>query len=857
MTSTPLKSISKTRFFENFFLSLKSNKKILTVMSVLHLLGLPLLEALLVMVAADNGDNYLAKNAFLVIGIFCFCAAVFCGIIMAINNFSYLYKKSQVDMIYSLPIKRNHKFMSDFFAGLAGYIIPYIVACILGDIILIGGSIFVDDIKNILDELGLFIVQCEFAGLFVMTMLYTLTVLVLCCCGSFFESCMNIVMINAVIPGAIAVIAVMFFANLYGVPVFDTILPVLGYTSPIGAMIYFVYYMDNGMYYNNSDCIDGALYAKWIVFFLLFTVAYFALSMFLYKKRKAEDVSKPYVFKLLYYILITVITMTICLIARAETEVIIPVALFAFIIYMIFEVITNRGFKKFYKSIIRYAATMLGILVVCTVADKTNGFGVQDKVYSPSKVKSVELSYCGIDEVIGETGGYYSYYNNIFLGEGQTIGAYTDKGIIETVTNVQRQALETYRSRRFETYDDLIGSYYIGYYDSENYSYDKDTPAYDMKFKFNLKSGKSVTRYYCLSFEQLKQLFVLDSTEQIAQYRADKLMESLEIYIPIENTNKYDIGYEVFYATYPDENNMIGTSLTKEEAKELVECYKLDYLESSTDELMNSKPVCYIGANYGAKYPVREKFSRTIDFIRMHGGLESSSYHSTYLYVAEGRLYKPEGYECWGGNEITATFGQINAKKGFSHEISNQDTKKLMEYAYHYYYAYEDCYVLELNGKYYAIPEKYSDIAEAIYNAKKTISHDYTSEMFMEDLRNCNSPEEYMNKYCCDYLDEGYDPYNDIYQAFDMRYFTDDTTVEEAVALLYDIHVDYESGNEYIEELLSNRKLLMKFFNFVSVDDYISYMEQNNMEVDKNTVYGEWAKYQEAFPVLSQIIIEN
>ena len=122
--------------------------------------------------------------------------------------------------------------------------------------------------------------------------------------------------------------------RLYGVSIFDTILPVLGYTSPIGAGIYLIYLLASNEY-TYSDfigCISAGAYGKWVVFFLLFTAAVFALSMFLYLKRKAEDVSKPYVYKLLYYLVITSVLMAISLIARYDITTIIPVIIFSSLI---------------------------------------------------------------------------------------------------------------------------------------------------------------------------------------------------------------------------------------------------------------------------------------------------------------------------------------------------------------------------------------------------------------------------------------------------------------------------------------------------------------------------------------------
>ena len=163
------------------------------------------MAAVAVSAAADDGGNSAQSQvAFILISIFCLAAAVLCGIIIAVNNFSYLYKKSQVDMIYSLPIKKKFKFLSDYASGLV----------------------------------------------------------------------------------------------IYSSEVFS---------------------------------INAGVYGKWVLFFLGATALYFLLTMFLYNRRKAEDVSKPYVFKLLYYIVVTVISMAISLIARYQFSMIFPVIIFSFI----------------------------------------------------------------------------------------------------------------------------------------------------------------------------------------------------------------------------------------------------------------------------------------------------------------------------------------------------------------------------------------------------------------------------------------------------------------------------------------------------------------------------------------------
>ena len=132
---------------------------------------------------------------------------------------------------------------------------------------------------------------------------------------------------------------------------------------------------------------------------------------------------------------------------------------------------------------------------------------------------------------------------------------------------------------------------------------------YDITFRFNLKTGGKVKRNYQLSFNQIKELFILDSTEELAERRADYLYDSL---IREFNNNKYKVytlNYNYIKNNYSDTEQI---SMNPDEAKQLKENYRLDYLESSLDELSSSRVVCYVNGNI----PIRECFERTISFIK-------------------------------------------------------------------------------------------------------------------------------------------------------------------------------------------------------------------------------------------------
>lgn len=71
MTIMPLKQRTNNMFWINFKLSLKQNKKMLIVISILQMLGLPMLSVLLTAVAIGLCSFYCSQLRFLRFPCFC------------------------------------------------------------------------------------------------------------------------------------------------------------------------------------------------------------------------------------------------------------------------------------------------------------------------------------------------------------------------------------------------------------------------------------------------------------------------------------------------------------------------------------------------------------------------------------------------------------------------------------------------------------------------------------------------------------------------------------------------------------------------------------------------------------------
>ena len=105
--------------------------------------------------------------------------------------------------------------------------------------------------------------------------------------------------------------------------------------------------------------LDESLHMiKWLVAFALVIAAIFIGSYFLYMKRKAEHTGKPFVFIGLYYFAATLVMLCIVslflLTGSSISSVIIPLIITTVIVYLLLEIVVNRGFKRLWKGIIRW-----------------------------------------------------------------------------------------------------------------------------------------------------------------------------------------------------------------------------------------------------------------------------------------------------------------------------------------------------------------------------------------------------------------------------------------------------------------------------------------------------------------------
>ena len=716
----------------NFFLKIKSNKKLLIISAVLQLLGLPLGVGSLIshsVVSANEQYGISNYEVYAVIGILCLGGATLTGIIVAMNNFAYLYKKQNVDMAYSLPLSTKTRFFSDFLSGLAVYFVPYFVAVLITVIMhLLCLGIFPAWAKDCSENA---FSQELFTGCFclllVMLMLYTLTVLVLDCCGSIFEAITYTVLVNGLIPGTIAVACYSMFNSLCGINIENTVLNTVGFTSPLGGVIMTAYILasilDNRITPYYEDLSYHVSFIRWTILYVLLIAIMFVLAYFLYRKRKAEDVSKPFVFKGFYYVIITSIIYCIASLVTADDySYIIPVIIMTAIVYMIFEVITNRGFKKFYKSVIKYIITIMAVFALPVIVSKTHGFGMEYYVPSASSVKSVYVEYEGFNDNLTQ---------------------YKDRTIIENVIAMNRDVVNCLKN------DDEYRKYMLNQSVSQNYVFENQVPEFSVSLSYMLRDGRMVSREYSVTREQLNMLDGIQLNEasieklvntikgqkRYSSYNYDDKILRPEGVSPqskanISVTNKY--------------NDQIYYQINEEFIDRLADAYRKDLESLTLDEIKASDIYAKLFNN--ENIVVYNSCENTVKLLKDEGIVPRKIENTLKSYFEQNNttdtyypvnsisitMFTPDEYQSFTGDNYTASFGSFVVKGNKNHTIIinnfNLDKAlKLFEVARTNCITSDNCYVFIFNNQRYVVPAEYSDIAEEMLSeyGKTSLISDY------------------------------------------------------------------------------------------------------------------------------------
>ncbi len=449
-----------------YYLFQMGRLKALTIFScVFAVLGFPMLAVATNMESFREYDEI--SISMMVISIICICGTALLSFITPLAAFKHLYTKTSADNILSLPLTTTQRFIGDMGAILTSYSLPLAVS--------IGLSSIAENVTmNMLDKnsdpeyrrFALVAFLCTLQFIFLNTAIIT-------CCGRLAEAILYPVAVNIVMPLAITYGGEIAFIDAFGV--YQGTTDVM--QSPVYNMFPFTYLLSIEFSMSQS--------AFWG---LLFSAIYLALAYLGYRKRRAENIGKPFVFKYSYLVatVIVGIAFVICYAwlgdmqslysyHSLQTGTIVTIGVILLIMMLIMELINYRKIHSIPKFALHYAGTLSGGILICFLLIWSRGFGAGYYVPELEKI---------------ETAGMTGFYRE----------ADWENGVENYIDGIDEEAF----SLMLEEHRYIVDNYNPNKHESTYDPYDVDTngsyTVFNTHFGYNMKNGTRIDRNYSLDY---------------------------------------------------------------------------------------------------------------------------------------------------------------------------------------------------------------------------------------------------------------------------------------------------------------------------------------------------------------------
>lgn len=494
-----------------------ANFKLMVVIFILHIMAAPMLIILAMIQMFENGKAF-DLDIYAVIAVFTTGMGAAAGLICALSVFSYLYKKTDVDMRMGLPMSTSQRFVSDFLSGLFIYIVPFAAAQIITWILMLIGHLGFDGKTfyihsnddpievtsswtcDVFSTAAPFLWRIIIGGILLMVMFYTVTVFVASLCGNIFESIGYNILLNILVPLVAYMLISAVMDNAPGVSIDRYAYKTISLCGPFGGVAGLVLSL-NDIYYEDNNRIFAAYYTypQWCGLFLLITVLLGAGTYLIYRQRRAEDTGKPVVFGAFYHVILTMAMFCICYSFMIDDGAeVIPMLIVTAVVYFVFHVVRNRGFGHIIKGIVIYVLTMGVASGSYMLIRNTDGFGIGSYVPAPSSVKCVYIPYTGFND---QSQGELAYFD--IYGSAPT--KLTQPENIQTITELHSEYIEKRNN------NELNNIY-----------------TQQLEVVYRLKSGKMVYRFISLDEDAMARFIKMDTTDDLRNARADAVETKLK-----------------------------------------------------------------------------------------------------------------------------------------------------------------------------------------------------------------------------------------------------------------------------------------------------------------------------------------
>lgn len=747
------KNTAKKPFFSKAMLhngrqNIIANFKLMVVIFILHIMAAPMLITA-AMIQINETGQLADLDTYAVIAVFTTGLGAAAGLICALSVFSYLYKKTDVDMRMGLPMSTPQRFVSDFVSGLFIYIVPFIAAQIFTWILLLIGHLGFDGktfyIHSSDDPIEVtsswtcdafstaapFLWRIIIGGILLMVMFYTVTVFVASLCGNIFESIGYNILLNILVPLVAYMLISAVMDNAPGVSIDRYAYKTISLCGPFGGVVGLVMSL-NAIFYEDDISVYSAYYTypQWCLLFLLIIVLLGSGTYLIYRKRKAEDTGKPVVFGAFYHVILTMSMFCICYAFLVDDgSEIVPMLIITAIVYLVFHVVRNRGFGHILKGIAAYVITIFVAAGSFLLIEKTEGFGIGTYVPDPASVKCVYIPYTGFNEQSQGELAYFDIYS-------KTPTKLTQSENIQTVTDMHKRYIELMKN------------------DQLDYGFSQQ-----IEVIYKLKTGKTVFRFITLDEESIKKLMAMDTTDDLRTARADDIENRLgefaktaDNYRLDKDKNNVDV-YESYSVVLSpqwkyNENgqsadgsiSVLYSSLPADFTDNLAKALRNDIMNETEENYYKCDlPGYQLSVGY-VNIDIMGDYTAAIEYLRSCG-LDASKLSTVTERVAKGYVnsnmlsgmsdlglasyangteFRGNTYYLGSGSYISdyVTYGDNIAYETRYFSSLNEyydDIAKLLEVSRKRYKSDDVRYNIIVDGTVAAIPAKYNELAERVF----------------------------------------------------------------------------------------------------------------------------------------------
>ena len=533
-------------------------------------------------------------------------------IIYTMRIFSYLHNKRKADRINPMPIPSGVLFIGKALAAFAASVIPALF--FIGIICLItvfSGATVNSEVVSLFWQIPMGSIACiSFYGLMAV------------CCGGTANTVLSFLGICFAYPVSAFIIKGMIEAFFFGVP----------------NDIYGQHFLLKAL--NPLAAYDGVNIIYWVIF----TLCCFALSVWLLRRRKAEHAQTSFAFRLPCYVVEILITFiagmllgimfgSYAVLGSAFAGFVFGMILGGGTAFVVCHIILFRGFNSILKSLIGFGAvTVLAIAFTgfcCLTSDNY-------ALYMPSADDIVSVGYINF----GDGSLYDKSVGDISHLINDSAEDFKEESEINSVYNAHQKIVDGFEKCETKTKFQSVTPFSFR---SLLYSLIGESSRYSIAYK--LKDGRTVTRFY--DSDKLLNLS-LDSYYEYNDYSYyyDYYYDVFPIE-KLEDTKTYAQKYSAVGRTTAEDLASIEVSINNsmyrisepKDIEKLFEAFKKDYLENGKSEAMGySLSLNTKDANLGSDAAISVLLSNISN--NMHGRMYndygiSNNYKNTYDVLEE------------------------------------------------------------------------------------------------------------------------------------------------------------------------------------------------------------------------------